>query len=1662
MTSPTYHSTVILLGNGKPLGTAFLVHETGLLATCFHILRDRFQSAANAVGQELQYVTLPESELPNPAVRQAEVMSQFDSANDVALLQIRGEVPTQLQPVKLICSEHPTLSGTAFSLQGYGDIPDPGVLYRHYLALGTIDGWVPRDQVKVLKISSKDLYRGMSGGAIYATQLGGVVGMQSRRLNIDPKQGLQGRDTGFACVSEAIAALAPDVLTIHEPTVQPPTLITPSLRNINAQAVQSPGGVPATAVMLADIRLAQDWSRPLEVGRPSQPEIPRPTALQTIREILAAGDRHAPSTSLALWGVGGSGKSTLAAQYAWRYSEAYPGGVIWAELGEQFDPAQGLQPILTRWAGWGYGGTQQLAELLGQQRVDITTQDIFRLFKDHGKMLAVIDNVHQGEHLNALLEALPPDTDLLITTPSQQSLEGATVAPQFLDVQRVAAADAIAFLRDRLPQLPEALLTQLAATFDYHAQALMLISAELQTSPDPQALAQQLLQRENHSALEPIHAAFDYSYQQLPSDRDRRCFQQLGLLQPIHAGFRVTLAAALWNVDGPTAQAILETLQQRSLITQVSSEYWSMNSLLYAYASDLLATQNPELQAQTLARYRQHVFELAFMEHAWAIAQPELPHLRYVGAELVREVTARYPIPATLDAAPDDTLDDEQRLFWKDAANYIISARQYLLQPQAKGLAELWLTALVTVGQVLNEPAGTALGFFLLGHWYQLYGDAQQSEALEQSCQMFDKAHQLWQLTGDIQSAGYALSGKGNILRLQGKTREALATFETALAEMDQAGYDDRELQTTLLISLSRQYLGINKHDQARQYLEQASELTADQPFNELAMEIAQQFSVLLLNRGQPEEAMQKLLQIREQAMHRGNEATVAQIDITIGFNHFQLGEGEAATEKFQAILEQANRLTCPQLKPPALTGLAAIHYANGEFQTAHDLLLQALELLERYQDKNLEAQILASLGEVAYAMNQLDDALDYLQRALPLLSTVQDTATGVKILNNIGLIYQQTNRINEGLDYLKKALPNIRELNNSGAEVTILNWLALLLSDIGDASQAMVYFDQAEPIIANIENDIERATILTLTANLYQIIGQMDKAAKRAQQVVEIWRKLNNRPKLCESLVLLAEIFYSQSKPDKVERLLEEVGQLTQDDDQTLARALYYNLRGLLDLQTANIKPERLDDAQEMFKRSAAINDHVKSPLVRIANFTNLAWIRFYKKDFEEAQKYFEGALEGARELNSSPHIAGALANLGVIKYFLQGTGPEAAQHLQEAITVMEKGGIINDSANRHIDTLRLLLRQVSQDTALPEESLKMLLSVENWEGLQFILQMRLDSLLSEEVDHLIVATMVAAKRKQQSPLEGILRYYRLLLDRCREAGIPSIQAMQHELEHLAVEYWWAYLQRVGRNYGVALAQINQVLEIEPRDIDALIERGWIHRGLGRMTAAIADFETVLEYSKRNHRAYQGKGVVYLELGRLDEAIALFTKAIDLDKKDAYNYHWRAMAYQFLADYSSAIEDLDEAVAIAPHISDHRYRRALLYLAKNEFDKARRELDIVIEQEEGPALAVDYFWRGVAYDLQDDSEGARFNWDEGLSYLKPADLMSLWTSPLYACLTDQEDVEEKYQILLKNPYPKHVLSVQDQNLKLLEKLYPKKRIYTRLRQMLEQELEKA
>ncbi len=152
---------------------------------------------------------------------------------------------------------------------------------------------------------------------------------------------------------------------------------------------------------------------------------------------------------------------------------------------------------------------------------------------------------------------------------------------------------------------------------------------------------------------------------------------------------------------------------------------------------------------------------------------------------------------------------------------------------------------------------------------------------------------------------------------------------------------------------------------------------------------------------------------------------------------------------------------------------------------------------------------------------------------------------------------------------------------------------------------------------------------------------------------------------------------------------------------------------------------------------------------------------------------------------------------------------------------------------------------------------------------------------------------------------------------------------------------------------YEIALDYYFQVLDIEPNNIDALINIGLCYRHLKEYEKAILYYDKVLDIEPDNEVALNNKGYVYECMGELEKAILLYEKALEIkpdydrplvnltniyidrkqydktipiylralevDHLNVANWIDLGRAYRFLGEYKKSIDAYKQALKLDP-----------------------------------------------------------------------------------------------------------------------------------------------
>ena len=226
---------------------------------------------------------------------------------------------------------------------------------------------------------------------------------------------------------------------------------------------------------------------------------------------------------------------------------------------------------------------------------------------------------------------------------------------------------------------------------------------------------------------------------------------------------------------------------------------------------------------------------------------------------------------------------------------------------------------------------------------------------------------------------------------------------------------------------------------------------------------------------------------------------------------------------------------------------------------------------------------------------------------------------------------------------------------------------------------------------------------------------------------------------------------------------------------------------------------------------------------------------------------------------------------------------------------------------------------------------------------------------------------------------------------------------------------------QREG-NYREAIADYTRVIEMEPEEAGAYINRGAAYESMGKLDLALQDLDTALSkgawaeaYYIRGHihfnrgdfdraaldfseaigldpntanaytaSAYTYRGHSYQSMACHDHAIRDYHKALTLDPKRASLYVSIGTAYAFLGEYGLAIEQYDKALELNPNDARIHTARGDSHRLANALDRAMEDLDKALALDRGCVDA--YIVRGTVRKERGDTAGAIRDFDTAIA----------------------------------------------------------------------------
>lgn len=600
------------------------------------------------------------------------------------------------------------------------------------------------------------------------------------------------------------------------------------------------------------------------------------------------------------------------------------------------------------------------------------------------RTLVVLDNAADVEQVGPLLPEVPGCPAVVTSRRSLSTLPSAI----HLTVDVYAPDEAVAFLAAAVPDVPVGADPHAAARIadrcSHLPLAVGLVAAHIRGTPGWTLTdhADRLDERHRQRLLDGgVQLALDLSYQHLPTEQ-----QRLLRLAALHPGqdLDVYAAAALTDVDVPTAATMLEHLCGDHLLQRATSDRYVFHDLVRAYA----ATRAGDLDPPPLRRAaltRLFDFYLATTAAAAHVAYPHEQQYRPAVAPAgspMPDLTDRKlaeswldtELPNLLAAArhaanhgwPDHawqlsaTVDRHlrTRARHRDAETLHQRALQLardLANPRAEmkalnSLAEVhrWLDryelAADHFGQALRiaEDIGDRVGelnaLIGLGYGHWVLG------GYEQAADRLGRALRIARDIGDRFGERNALTALGDLHQVLGRYEQAAGDFSQALQIAQDIG--DRVGQRSALTGLGQVHLALGGHEEAADHYERALQIVRDIGDQGGELYALDGLGAVHRTLGRHREAADCYQQVFDLAQALGNRNWQYEALQGLGRVHHAAGRPDLALVHHEQALQYATDLAQPPDQARAHDGLAHAHHALGQDDLARPHWREALDIL--------------------------------------------------------------------------------------------------------------------------------------------------------------------------------------------------------------------------------------------------------------------------------------------------------------------------------------------------------------------------------------------------------------------------------------------------------------------------------------------------------------------------------------------------------------------------------------------------------------------------------------------------------------------------------------------------------------------------------------------
>ena len=170
-------------------------------------------------------------------------------------------------------------------------------------------------------------------------------------------------------------------------------------------------------------------------------------------------------------------------------------------------------------------------------------------------------------------------------------------------------------------------------------------------------------------------------------------------------------------------------------------------------------------------------------------------------------------------------------------------------------------------------------------------------------------------------------------------------------------------------------------------------------------------------------------------------------------------------------------------------------------------------------------------------------------------------------------------------------------------------------------------------------------------------------------------------------------------------------------------------------------------------------------------------------------------------------------------------------------------------------------------------------------------------------------------------------------------------LRALSREEMRAQVYLFRAKLAEIARDYTRAVEEDSKALQLDPRCVTVIANRGISWHMLGDLDKAMADYNRAIELDPDSPEPFHNRAVTWATRNEWDKALVDYSRAIAISPDTCSNYYCnRAKAYNMKGAYDKAVADVTRCLQMDPRRIDALEVRAWSYDKLGQTDKAQAD----------------------------------------------------------------------------------------------------------------------